>query len=107
MRPYTTCSEFEKLKFDPLAVGKVGGKGDAKGAGAGGAAGVAAAAAKKAMEGVCPRTGEEVLEGMNLPAAGGARQAASAQAKVGPGRRCSPRHRNAFEPSFLQLNSII
>jgi hypothetical protein len=53
-------------------------------------AGVAAAAAKKAMEGVLPGTGEEVLEGMNLPAAGGARQAASAQAKAGPNRRYPP-----------------
>jgi hypothetical protein len=44
------------------------------------------------MEGVCPPTGEEVLDGLGLPVAGGARRAANAQAKAGPARLCSPRH---------------
>ena len=67
------CSEFEGLTFDPSA----------KGAGAKkGVKGVAVAAARNAMEGVCPRTGEEVLEGLGLPLTGGARRAAKAQVNV-------------------------
>ena len=55
------CSEFEKLRFDPSS-GKTGGGGG--GGGGGGPKGLAVAAAKSAMDGVCPRTGEEVLEGL-------------------------------------------
>ena len=32
--------------------------------------------------GACPRTGEEVLEGLGLPTSGGAKAAAKAQARV-------------------------
>ena len=34
------------------------------------------------MGGACPRTGEEVLEGLGLPTRGGAGRAAKAQSKV-------------------------
>jgi len=54
-----------------------------KGGDGGGLKGAAAGAARNAMEGVCPPTGEEVLDGLGLPLAGGARRAASAQAKAG------------------------
>lgn len=67
------CSEFEGLTFDPSS--------DVKSE-AGGVKGVAAAAAKRAMQGVCPRTGEEVLDGLGLPRTGGAKRAARAQVNV-------------------------
>jgi hypothetical protein len=68
------CAEFEGLAFDPLE----------KKAKAGGVAvtGIAKRAARNAMEGVCPRTGEEVLEGLGLPTRGGAARAAKAQCGV-------------------------
>ena len=72
------CSEFEGLVFDPSDRG--GGKGG-KGAGKS-LEGAAKRAARNAMEGACPRTGEEVLEGLGLPTRGGAGRAAKAQSKV-------------------------
>lgn len=72
------CSEFEGLVFDPS---DKGGGGKPRG-GKRGVKGAAAAVAKNAMEGACPRTGEEVLEGLGLPLAGGAKRAARAQANV-------------------------
>lgn len=59
-------SEFEGLRFDPLADAKR--KGEKKKARGGG--------------GACPPTGEHVLAEMGLPTAGGARIAAKAQAKL-------------------------
>jgi hypothetical protein len=56
-------SEFEGLKFDPLA--------DAK-----------KKAKTRGASGACPPTGEHVLSEMGLPTAGGARIAAKAQAKL-------------------------
>jgi hypothetical protein len=72
------CSEFEGLVFDPLDKrGEEKKKKNANGA----AGGIAKRAARNAMEGVCPRTGEEVLEGLGLPTSGGAARAAKAQAR--------------------------
>ena len=58
-------SEFEGLRFDPLADARRRGKKTRSGGG-----------------GACPPTGERVLAEMGLPTAGGARIAAKAQAKV-------------------------
>ena len=58
-------SEFEGLRFDPLADARRSGKKTRSGGG-----------------GACPPTGERVLAEMGLPTAGGARIAAKAQAKV-------------------------
>jgi hypothetical protein len=63
-------SEFEGLKFDPLA--------DAKRARAKGGA----EKRTRGASGACPPTGEHVLSEMGLPTAGGARIAAKAQAKL-------------------------
>ena len=62
-------SEFEGLRFDPLADARrgKGGKRKKKARGGGGS---------------CPPTGEHVLAEMGLPTAGGARIAAKAQAKL-------------------------
>mmetsp|Transcript_36390 Transcript_36390/g.58443 ORF Transcript_36390/g.58443 Transcript_36390/m.58443 type:complete len:657 (+) Transcript_36390:321-2291(+) len=75
------CSEFEGLNFDSGFDFSAQGNKAIKGTG-GGAKGIAAAAAKRAMEGVTPRTGEEVLEAMGLPVVGGAKSAAKAQVNV-------------------------
>jgi len=63
-------SEFEGLRFDPLA--------DAKRARARGGE----KKKTRGASGACPPTGEHVLAEMGLPTAGGARIAAKAQAKV-------------------------
>ena len=63
-------SEFEGLRFDPLADAKRGKGGERK------------KKAKARGGGACPPTGEHVLADMGLPTAGGARIAAKAQAKL-------------------------
>ena len=71
------CSEFEGLAFDPSD--RSGGKGRKD-------AGVRSRARRSAPRETqwraCPRTGEEVLEGLGLPTRGGAGRAAKAQSKV-------------------------
>ena len=101
------CAEFEGLEFDPEGDAKrktsaadptragtakrrsgFGSGGGLLGAGIRGIfprGGDAARAARRGggMDGgACPRTGEEVLEGLGLPTSGGAKAAAKAQARV-------------------------
>ena len=102
------CAEFEGLEFDPEGDAKrktsaadptrAGTAKRRSGSGSGGGllgagirgifprGGDAARAARRRggmMDGgACPRTGEEVLEGLGLPTSGGAKAAAKAQARV-------------------------
>jgi len=75
---------------------------EAAGAAAAARQAAAAAAGIVALE---ASAAEEAAQAVALDEEAAARR--SAAAEVGPGRFCSPRHHTHFEPSFIELNSIL